>query len=56
MDGETECATITIVDDNNYENNHSFTATIASTTPALAINITNTISTVTIIDNDGKLF
>ena len=56
MDGQTECATITIVDDNNYENNHPFTATIASTTPALNITLANTISTVTIIDNDGKLF
>ena len=55
VDGQIQCATITIVND-NYESNHPFAATIASTTPTLAINLASTIVTPTIIDNDGKLF
>ena len=57
MNGAIECLNITLIDDDNYEGNHSFTAEIDSIVPAtLDIDISNSSATILILDNNGEIF
>ena len=53
MDGDSDCLTISIIDDNALEGDHVFTVSLAP--PASPITLTDPSSSpVTITDNDGK--
>ena len=51
---ETECITISIFEDDHFEDNHAFQVQISSITPPIASAIL-IIAPVTIQDNNGKL-
>ena len=55
VDGETECISISIVNDNDFENDHSFQAQIMAVSPADKPTVLDsTLATILIQDNDGK--
>ena len=49
----SECITVNIVNDNDFEGGHNFVASITSITPPIAL--TGSTTTVFIQDNNGKL-
>ena len=49
----SECITVNIVNDNNFEGSHNFVVSITSITPPIAP--TGSTTTVFIQDNNGKL-
>ena len=51
--GDTACADISILDDDAFEGDHSFTVNLTSTTPTGVTIGTDSSTTVTIQDNDG---
>ena len=53
VSGDTACAAITILDDDAFEGDHSFTVNLTSTTPTGVTIGTVSSTTVTIQDNDG---
>ena len=53
--GATECISISIVNDNDFENDHSFQAQIITVSPADKPTVLDsTLATILIQDNDGK--
>ena len=54
QNGDIECGTLSIVDDDALEGPHEFTVGIASTTPPLSIDPAADDTTVEITDNDGN--
>ena len=54
--GDTECISIMIVDDNDFEGDHSFTAVIDSITPStIDILLSATPAVIVIQDNTGEI-
>ena len=55
VDGVTECISISILNDNDFENDHSFQAQIMAVSPDDKPTILDsTLATILIQDNDGK--
>ena len=56
VDGNTSCLSIPIIDDDNFEGDHSFTARIMGVEPdTVNITIDDTLASIMIQDNDGKV-
>lgn len=54
VDESSACVTYTIVNDDNFEQDHSFTVELNSTTPGLTVVIEVNTTVVIIEDNEGK--
>ena len=54
VNGEMQCANIDILEDNDYELDHTFTADIMTITPDAIMNNAGT-ARIEITDDDGKL-
>ena len=52
--GISQCKNITLIDDNLYERNQSFTVVLSSYYPSVIIDPQGNSTTVTILDDEGK--